>query len=412
MSASDLMPDGPMPDGSMTVPYHPPLRQVLETLGGHVLSAAYAPDGEAVTLREPIVHDPEDPLDERPGCVLLAVGARVTSPDAHDLVRQAARLGYHAVVVKDRGADLGPLVDTAKNAGIALLIAPQRIPWRQLDALLTAAISGPGSATTTYSTVAIGDLFALANAIAATIGGATTIEDPQGNVLGYSNIPGQEKGSPARPAHRGADMRGRLETPPGELYDTMSLAWSNGVEPAVHAIGDLAASIALDAFERVGCAGRIEHAQLLRAADFARFARPGLIAGVQPAHAPDDREVADRHWAGRTHRAFAYADLLDAGAALELGSDAPVAPLDPWDGMAAAIARTDDERPPWHSEQAVPLPAALAAASRGRHGVKPGDPADLVITATDPADLDPAALPGMEVLGTLLNGRWTYRQQS
>ncbi|TMR88112.1 hypothetical protein EJK15_68035 [Nonomuraea basaltis] len=207
-------------------------------------------------------------------------------------------------------------------------------------------------------------------------------------------------------------MRGRLETPPGELYDTMSLAWSNGVEPAVHAIGDLAASIALDAFERVGCAGRIEHAQLLRAADFARFARPGLIAGVQPAHAPDDREVADRHWAGRTHRAFAYADLLDAGAALELGSDAPVAPLDPWDGMAAAIARTDDERPPWHSEQAVPLPAALAAASRGRHGVKPGDPADLVITATDPADLDPAALPGMEVLGTLLNGRWTYRQQS
>ncbi|MGI5290534.1 PucR family transcriptional regulator [Nonomuraea polychroma] len=192
MSASDLMADGPMPDGSMTVPYHPPLRQVLETLGGHVLSAAYAPDGEAVTLREPIVHDPEDPLDERPGCVLLAVGARVTSPDAHDLVRRAARLGYHAVVVKDRGADLDPLVGTAKDAGIALLIAPQAIPWRQLDALLTAAISGPGSATTTYSTVAIGDLFALANAIAATIGGATTIEDPQGNVLGYSNIPGQE----------------------------------------------------------------------------------------------------------------------------------------------------------------------------------------------------------------------------
>ncbi|MGI5290535.1 amidohydrolase [Nonomuraea polychroma] len=210
----------------------------------------------------------------------------------------------------------------------------------------------------------------------------------------------------------GTDGRGRLETPPGELYDTMSLAWSNGVEPAVHAIGDLAASIALDAFERVGCPGRIEHAQLLRAADFVRFARPGLIAGVQPAHAPDDREVADRHWAGRTQRAFAYADLLNAGAALELGSDAPVAPLDPWDGMAAAIARTDDERPPWHSEQAIPLPAALAAASRGRYGVKPGDPADLMITATDPADLDPAALPGMEMLGTLLNGRWTYRQQS
>lgn len=193
MSASDLMPDdGPVPDGSMARPYHPPLSQVLETLGSHVLSAAYAPDVAAITLAEPIVHDPDDPLDERPGCVLLAVGSRVTSPETHDLVRRAAGLGYHAVVVKDRGADLGPLVDTAKDAGVALLIAPQRIPWRQLDALLTAAISGPGAATTTYSTVAIGDLFALANAIAATIGGATTIEDPQGNVLGYSNIPGQE----------------------------------------------------------------------------------------------------------------------------------------------------------------------------------------------------------------------------
>ncbi|GAA3579593.1 helix-turn-helix domain-containing protein [Nonomuraea rosea] len=181
-----------MPDGSISSPYHPPLSQVLETLGSHVLTAAYAPGGEAITLGEPIVHDPDDPLDERPGCVLLAVGSRVAGQDTHDLVRRAARLDYHAVVVKDRGADLGPLIDTAKDAGIALLIAPQRIPWRQLDALLTAAIAGPGAATTTYSTVAIGDLFALANAIAATIGGATTIEDPQGNVLGYSNIPGQE----------------------------------------------------------------------------------------------------------------------------------------------------------------------------------------------------------------------------
>ncbi|MEV0381578.1 helix-turn-helix domain-containing protein [Nonomuraea sp. NPDC050643] len=192
MSVSDLVPDGPMHDGSISTPYHPPLSQVLETLGSHVLTAAYAPDGEPLALGEPIVHDPDDPLDERPGCVLLAVGSRVAGEDTHDLVLQAARLGYHAVVVKDRGADLSPLIDTAKAAGIALLIAPQRIPWRQLDALLTAAISGPGAAATTYSSVAIGDLFALANAIAATIGGATTIEDPQGNVLGYSNVPGQE----------------------------------------------------------------------------------------------------------------------------------------------------------------------------------------------------------------------------
>ncbi|MEV2270817.1 amidohydrolase [Nonomuraea africana] len=209
----------------------------------------------------------------------------------------------------------------------------------------------------------------------------------------------------------GTDARGLLETSPDDLHDTMSLAGEHGIQPAVHAIGDLAASIALDAFERVGCPGRIEHAQLIRPADFARFARPGLVAGVQPAHAPDDREVADLHWRGRTHRAFAYADLLAAGAVLELGSDAPVAPLDPWDGMASAIARTDDERPAWHPEQAIPLEVVLSSACRGRRGIRPGDAADLMITATDPAGLVPAELRGIEVLGTLLGGRWTHRHR-
>lgn len=207
----------------------------------------------------------------------------------------------------------------------------------------------------------------------------------------------------------GTGSRGLLEIPPAELRAVLELAAAHGIEPAVHAIGDLATGIALDAFERVGCPGRIEHAQLLRAADLPRFARLGVVAGVQPAHAPDDREVADLHWAGRTGRAFAYAGLLAAGARLELGSDAPVAPLDPWDGIASAVTRTDDDRAPWHPEQAIPLTAALSAASRCRDAVRPGDPADLVITAEDPSGLDPAGLRDIEVLGTLLGGRWTYR---
>ncbi|MFI7450277.1 amidohydrolase [Nonomuraea sp. NPDC049714] len=210
----------------------------------------------------------------------------------------------------------------------------------------------------------------------------------------------------------GTSSHGLLETPPEDLRATMARAFAHGLHPAVHAIGDLAAGIALDAFDSVGCPGRIEHAQLLRPADFARFAKPGLVAGVQPAHAPDDRDVADLHWHGRTGRAFAYADLLAAGARLELGSDAPVSPLDPWDGIASAISRTDDDRAPWHPEQAIPLSAALPAASRGRAGVRPGDPADLMLTASDPADLGPAALRGIEIVGTLLGGRWTHRSPS
>ena len=107
--------------------------------------------------------------------------------------------------------------------------------------------------------------------------------------------------------------------------------------PAVHAIGDRANARVLDAFEAVGCSGSIEHAQLLRREDVARFAALGVVASVQPEHAMDDRDVADRYWAGRTDRAFMLAELAAAGVELALGSDAPVAPIDPWVAISAAV---------------------------------------------------------------------------
>jgi predicted amidohydrolase YtcJ len=214
------------------------------------------------------------------------------------------------------------------------------------------------------------------------------------------------------PGAPGAADHGLLETPAEELHAVMRRAADHGLHPAVHAIGDLAAAIALDAFEEIGCPGRIEHAQLLRAEDPPRFARTGLVASVQPAHCPDDRDVAETHWEGRTERAFAYASLRAAGATLEFGSDAPVAPLDPWDGIASAVARTDDERPSWHPEQALSLPDALAASSRGRRAIQAGSPADLMIVERDPADLPVAELRNPTVLGTLLDGRWTHRAEA
>ncbi|WP_328611878.1 amidohydrolase family protein [Amycolatopsis sp. NBC_00345] len=204
------------------------------------------------------------------------------------------------------------------------------------------------------------------------------------------------------------DSLGLLELPPEELVPLMRRAAEHGLAPAVHAIGDKANTIALDAFAELGCAGRIEHAQLLSADDIPRFAALGLVAGVQPAHQPDDRDVADRHWHGRTDRAYPYRALLDSGARLEIGSDAPVAPLDPWDGIAAAVGRTDDTRPAWHPEQAIPLADALAAASGGRRGIAVGDPADLVITAADPTGLSPADLRDMPITATFLAGKPTH----
>ena len=200
----------------------------------------------------------------------------------------------------------------------------------------------------------------------------------------------------------------------GELLETDLLpvlrkAVDAGIGLALHAIGDRANTLALDAFAALGVGGRIEHAQLVAPADLPRFAGLGVVAGVQPAHAPDDRDAADLHWAGRTDRAFAYQALHAAGATLEFGSDAPVAPLDPWDAIASAVTRTDDDRPSWHPEQTLSLETAIAASTGGRTTVEVGDPADLVLASRDIAGLPPSELRDLPILATVLDGRLTHR---
>jgi hypothetical protein len=194
---------------------------------------------------------------------------------------------------------------------------------------------------------------------------------------------------------------------------------------AVHAIGDLANREALDAFEEtralwhpLGLRPRIEHAQLLAAEDVPRFARLGVAASVQFSHAPSDRDLADRFWAGKTDGAYAYRSLWDSGAMLANGSDAPIEELDPWAGICAGVLRTIDERPPWHAEQRLTLaeallattvnPAWLARDERRRGKLIPGFLADLVVLDRDPFDLPPEELPDVQVVATMLGGRWVH----
>ncbi|GIT79229.1 amidohydrolase [Leifsonia sp. LS1] len=191
-----------------------------------------------------------------------------------------------------------------------------------------------------------------------------------------------------------------------ELVAAMRFAVRNGIEPAVHAIGDEANRRALDAFERIGVRGRIEHAQLVAPDDVARFARLGVTASVQPEHAMDDRDVAERLWEGRTDRAFPLADFLRHGVRLAFGSDAPVAPLDPWVAIGAAVDRSRAGREPWHPEQRIPFSAALDASVRSR--VATGEPADLVVLDADPSTLAGEALRAAPVAATLLGGRFTH----
>jgi predicted amidohydrolase YtcJ len=202
------------------------------------------------------------------------------------------------------------------------------------------------------------------------------------------------------------DSRGLQTVTPDELLPLMRRASDAGIVPDVHAIGDRANTLALDAFQKLGRGGRIEHAQLLSASDFERFAELGVVASVQPEHAMDDRDVADRYWAGKTARSFALKSLVDAGAELALGSDAPVSPLDPWVTISAAVGRARDGRDAWHPEQAISVDAALAASTRTRVAV--GEVADLAVVDRDPFTSTPDDLRSMPVAATMLGGRFTH----
>ncbi|MCU1516899.1 MAG: putative TIM-barrel fold metal-dependent hydrolase [Pseudarthrobacter sp.] len=202
---------------------------------------------------------------------------------------------------------------------------------------------------------------------------------------------------------------GLLTVSERELLALLEQAKAAGFVPAVHAIGDGANQVALDAFERAGIGGRIEHAQFVRTEDLARFGRLGVTASVQPVHALDDRDAAESNWGGRTQRAFPLRSLLGAGATLALGSDAPVSPLDPWAAMSAATTRSrQDGRGPWHPQQCISRRQALAASARGRDRIRVGDPADMVVLDANPLDAPDAMFAAMPVAATLVAGRFTY----
>jgi predicted amidohydrolase YtcJ len=210
------------------------------------------------------------------------------------------------------------------------------------------------------------------------------------------------------------DGRGTEITTRPELEEIIRRATDAGLPVAVHAIGDRANRNALDAFEAtreiwapLGLRQRIEHAQFLAPDDIPRFAQLGVAASVQFSHAPSDRELADRFLAGKATGAYAFRSLLDSGAVVANGSDAPIEELDPLAGVRAAVRRD------WHPEQALTVqqafeatcvaPVWLAGDEHRRGKLIPGYAADLVVLDRDPwDDLD------AQVVATMVSGRWVH----
>ncbi len=204
------------------------------------------------------------------------------------------------------------------------------------------------------------------------------------------------------------------------LADIIRHGAEAGFPVAVHAIGDQANREALDAFEHTraewepkGLRHRVEHAQCVAPEDLPRFGELGVACSVQFSHAPSDRDLAERFWAGKTSGAYAFRSLWESGAVVANGSDAPIEELDPLAGIRAGVLRTIDGRAAWHAEQALNVeqalqattvnPAWLAGDERRRGKLVPGFLADLVVLDRDPVkDLD------AQVVATMLGGRWVH----
>jgi len=210
-----------------------------------------------------------------------------------------------------------------------------------------------------------------------------------------------------------------------ELAELIRAGAAAGWPIAVHAIGDRANREALDAFEAtrdvwqpLGLRQRIEHAQCLDPADVPRFAALGVACSVQFSHAPSDRDLAERFWGDRLEGTYAFRSLVESGAVVVNGSDAPVEELDPLAGISAGVRRTIDERPPWRPEESVTVeqalhaatvaPAWLAGDERRRGKLLPGFLADLVVLDRDPVAVPPDELPALRVVATMVGGRWVH----
>jgi len=221
------------------------------------------------------------------------------------------------------------------------------------------------------------------------------------------------------------DGSGVQITSRAELEEIVREAAEAGYPVAAHAIGDAANRDALDAFEATrerweakGLRQRIEHAQCLHPDDLPRFAELGVAASVQFSHAPADRDLAEERWGERLEGTYAYRSLVESGAIVANGSDAPIEELDPLAGLRAAVTRTLDGRAGWRPEQALAMweaieaststPAWLAHEERRRGKLLPGQLADLVVLDRDPFACPADELDTIQVVSTMVGGRWLH----
>jgi predicted amidohydrolase YtcJ len=224
---------------------------------------------------------------------------------------------------------------------------------------------------------------------------------------------------------------GLLLYPVAELDRMIREADAAGYQLAVHAIGDRATSLVLAAFESaVRVHGprdrrlRIEHSQVVRKPDLARYKALDVVASIQPSHCIDDMRWAEKRIGPvRARNSYNFRSFLAAGVRVAFGTDWFVEPLDPRLGLYAAVTREYPGGGPsggWLPEEKIPLEDAIDFYTRGsayaefaddRKGtLEPGKLADLVVFARDLFVIPPREILTTPLDLTIVGGRVVFER--
>jgi predicted amidohydrolase YtcJ len=229
-------------------------------------------------------------------------------------------------------------------------------------------------------------------------------------------------------------LTGTFVTEPSVMAPYLAKALAKGLQVSTHAIGDRGNATALDLYEQAFKANpaagkaarwRIEHAQILRPADIPRFHADSVIASMQPSHAIGDFHFAlARLGRERLKGAYAWQSLLDSGAVLVGGSDAPVERGAPLIEFYAAVARKDLQGfsdADWHPEEKLTRAEALklftASAAYARFAEKDlgtisvGKRADLSGFSVDLMAAPEAAIPKGHAVLTVVDGQVVFQSR-
>ena len=224
--------------------------------------------------------------------------------------------------------------------------------------------------------------------------------------------------------------RGLLIYDPDQLEQLVGDVLASGQQPVVHAIGDRANALVLDILERLNAraaAGRrwrprIEHAQVVRVEDRARFKSLGVVASIQPSHCIDDMRWAEaRIGRARSAQAYNVRSFVDAGVRVAFGTDWFVAPLDPMLGLYAAVTRQFPDGTPadgWFPEERIALAQAVECYTRGsayaefaehhKGMLRAGYLADLVVLSRDLFAIPPRDILETRPVLTMAGGRVVF----